>query len=66
MDLWMLTSLYFKICMSLLAKIQDGRQWLFEQNRFLTNNPIINCHMSSIPNEVQNMISIAVIAIFLY
>ena len=24
----------------------DGRQWPFEQNRFLTKNPILNCDMS--------------------
>ena len=27
------------------AKIQDGCQRPFEQNRFLTNNPIINCDL---------------------
>ena len=30
--------------------IQDGRQRMFEQNIFLTNNPIINCNMSYLIN----------------
>ena len=33
------------------AKIQDGRQRLFEPNIFLTYNPIINC-MSFLTNFV--------------
>ena len=28
------------------TKIQDGRQRPFEQDRFLTNDPVINCDMS--------------------